>query len=121
MGIAVPPLRQRPSRTRRPDVDLPRSFTIRESSHRIHNPFTSDKLATLGQALSPPPGTRMLVACHDHGTFLRGFLPRGWDHLVASDGTARRVVPGVLAAFLFGCLQVVGLGGSGGWCSGRSA
>jgi SAM-dependent methyltransferase len=45
-------------------VDLPRSFTIRESSHRIHNPFTSDKLAILGQALNPPPGTRMLdLAC----------------------------------------------------------
>jgi len=45
-------------------VDLPRSFTIRESSHRIHNPFTSDKLATLGQALNPPPGTRILdLAC----------------------------------------------------------
>jgi SAM-dependent methyltransferase len=45
-------------------VDLPHSFTIRESSHRIHNPFTSDKLATLGQALNPPPGTRMLdLAC----------------------------------------------------------
>src|SRR5262249_24628818 len=44
--------------------DLPRSFTIRESSHRIHNPFTSDKLATLGQALFLPPGTRMLdLAC----------------------------------------------------------
>jgi SAM-dependent methyltransferase len=45
-------------------VDLPRTFAIRESSHRIHNPFTSDKLVTLGQALSPPPGTRMLdLAC----------------------------------------------------------
>jgi hypothetical protein len=45
-------------------VDLPRSFTIRESSHRIHNAFTSGKLATLGQALSLPPGTRMLdLAC----------------------------------------------------------
>jgi SAM-dependent methyltransferase len=45
-------------------VDLPRSFTIRESGHRIHNPFTSEKLATLGEALSPPPGTRMLdLAC----------------------------------------------------------
>ena len=45
-------------------MDLPRSFTIRESSHRIHNPFTSDKLATLGQALGPRPGTRMLdLAC----------------------------------------------------------
>jgi SAM-dependent methyltransferase len=45
-------------------VDLPRSFTIRESSHRICNPFTSEKLALLGQAISPPPGTRMLdLAC----------------------------------------------------------
>ena len=45
-------------------VDLPRSFTIRESSHRIHNPFTSDKLATLGRALNPPPETRRLdLAC----------------------------------------------------------
>jgi Methyltransferase domain len=45
-------------------VDLPRSFTIRESSHRIHNPFTSEKLATLGQALSPARGTPLLdLAC----------------------------------------------------------
>jgi len=45
-------------------VDLPRSFTIRESSHRIHNPLTSEKLATLGRALSPPPGTAVLdLAC----------------------------------------------------------
>ncbi|WP_329546815.1 class I SAM-dependent methyltransferase [Streptomyces sp. NBC_01356] len=45
-------------------MDLPRIFTIRESSHRIHNPFTSEKLATLGEALSPAPGTRMLdLAC----------------------------------------------------------
>jgi len=41
-------------------VDLPRSFTIRESSHRIHNPFTSEKLAALGQALSPAPGTALM-------------------------------------------------------------
>lgn len=45
-------------------VDLPRSFTIRESSHRIHNPLTSEKLATLGQAVSPARGTAMLdLAC----------------------------------------------------------
>jgi SAM-dependent methyltransferase len=45
-------------------VDLPRSFTIRESSHRILNPFTEEKLATLGQALSLAPGTRILdLAC----------------------------------------------------------
>ena len=68
---------------RRPDVDLPRSFTIRESSHRIHNPFTSGKLATLGQALSPPPGTRMLdLAC---GT---GEMLCTWarDHQVTGTG-----------------------------------
>lgn len=45
-------------------MDLPRIFTIRESSHRIHNPFTAGKLATLGQALDLTPGTRVLdLAC----------------------------------------------------------
>ena len=46
-------------------MDLPaQSFTIRESSHRIHNPFTSQKLATLGAALNLAPGTRVLdLAC----------------------------------------------------------
>jgi len=64
-------------------VDIPRSFTIRESSHRIHNPFTSDKLTTLGQALSPPSGTRMLdLAC---GT---GEMLCTWarDHQVTGTG-----------------------------------
>src|SRR5580704_6944849 len=42
-------------------------------------------------------GCGRCVACHEHGTTLRGFLPRGWDHLVASDGTTRRVVPVVLS------------------------
>lgn len=45
-------------------MDLPREYTIRESGHRIHNPFTSQKLAVLGEALNPPPGTRILdLAC----------------------------------------------------------
>jgi ubiquinone/menaquinone biosynthesis C-methylase UbiE len=45
-------------------VDLARSFVIRESSHRIHNPLTSAKLATLGAALRLPAETRMLdLAC----------------------------------------------------------
>ncbi|UPZ27256.1 methyltransferase domain-containing protein [Streptomyces sp. LRE541] len=45
-------------------MDLPRSFIVRESGHRIHNPFTSEKLATLGRALDPAPGTRVLdLAC----------------------------------------------------------
>lgn len=45
-------------------MDLPRAFTIRESSHRIHNPLTSAKLATLGAALRLAPGARILdLAC----------------------------------------------------------
>jgi SAM-dependent methyltransferase len=45
-------------------VDIPRTFTIRESSHRIHNPLSSEKLATLGQVLRLAPGTRVLdLAC----------------------------------------------------------
>jgi SAM-dependent methyltransferase len=44
--------------------DLPRRFVIRESSHRIHNPFTNEKLATLGRALYLSPGTSVLdLAC----------------------------------------------------------
>ena len=41
-------------------MDIPRIFTISESAHRIHNPFTAEKLATLGAALRMEPGTRML-------------------------------------------------------------
>jgi SAM-dependent methyltransferase len=32
-------------------VDIPRIFAITESAHRIHNPITPEKLATLGAAL----------------------------------------------------------------------
>ena len=32
-------------------MDIPRIFNITESAHRIHNPFTPEKLATLGAAL----------------------------------------------------------------------
>jgi len=41
-------------------MDIPRIFTITESAHRIHNPFTPEKLATLGAALRLEPGTRIL-------------------------------------------------------------
>jgi len=41
-------------------MDIPRIFTITESAHRIHNPFTPEKLATLGEALRLEPGTRVL-------------------------------------------------------------
>lgn len=41
-------------------VDMPRIFTITESAHRIHNPFTPEKLAALGAALRLESGTRVL-------------------------------------------------------------
>lgn len=41
-------------------MDIPRQFVIRESSHRIHDPFSPEKLAALGQALRMAPGARVL-------------------------------------------------------------
>lgn len=41
-------------------MDIPRIFTITESAHRIHNPITPEKLATLGAALRLERGTRVL-------------------------------------------------------------
>jgi len=41
-------------------LDIPRIFTISESAHRIHNPFTPENLATLGAALRLEPGARIL-------------------------------------------------------------
>ncbi len=40
-------------------MDIPRIFTITESAHRIHNPITAEKLATLGAALRLESGTRV--------------------------------------------------------------
>ncbi|OQB43628.1 MAG: hypothetical protein BWY09_00087 [Candidatus Hydrogenedentes bacterium ADurb.Bin179] len=41
-------------------MDIPRIFTISESAHRIHNPFTPENLASLGAALRLETGTRVL-------------------------------------------------------------
>ncbi|MHB0972390.1 MAG: SAM-dependent methyltransferase, partial [Thermoanaerobaculia bacterium] len=41
-------------------MDIPRIFTISESAHRIHNPITPEKLATLGAALRLESGARVL-------------------------------------------------------------
>ena len=41
-------------------MDIPRIFTISESAHRIHNPFTPENLATLGAALHLESGARIL-------------------------------------------------------------
>lgn len=64
-------------------MDLPRIFTIRESSHRIDNPFTSEKLATLGAALRLEPGATFLdLACG------KGELLCSWarDHKIRGTG-----------------------------------
>ena len=41
-------------------MDIPRIFTISESGHRIHNPFTPEKFAALGAALRLKRGDRAL-------------------------------------------------------------
>lgn len=41
-------------------MDIPRIFNITESAHRIHNPFTPEKLAALGAALRLEPGESVL-------------------------------------------------------------
>src|SRR5512146_1245978 len=41
-------------------MDIPRIFNITESAHRIHNPITPEKLATLGAALRLESGARAL-------------------------------------------------------------
>jgi SAM-dependent methyltransferase len=51
-------------------VDLARIHTIRENSHRLINPFTSAKLATLGRALNLEPGSRMLDLASGKGELL---------------------------------------------------
>ncbi|MCH8559846.1 SAM-dependent methyltransferase [Nesterenkonia sp. DZ6] len=51
-------------------MDLPRIFAIRESSHRIHNPFTPRKLEALGEALRLETGTRILDLASGSGEML---------------------------------------------------
>ena len=41
-------------------MDIPPIFNITERAHRIHNPFTPEKFATLGAALRLEPGARVL-------------------------------------------------------------
>lgn len=45
---------------RKSALDIPRIFTICESAHRIHNPFTPEKFTTLGAVLRMEPGARVL-------------------------------------------------------------
>ena len=75
--------------------DIPRGFVIREGAHRIHNPFTSDKLATLGRALGLSPGTSVLDLACGSGEMLctwardHGLTGTGVDLSSAFIGAAR--------------------------------
>ena len=64
-------------------MDLPRIFTIRESNHRIHNPFTPGKLAALGQALRLAPDTRVLDLASGSGEMLCTWAR---DHRITGTG-----------------------------------
>jgi SAM-dependent methyltransferase len=64
-------------------VDIPRIHTIRESSHRIHNPLTPDKLATLGWALSLEPETPTLDLASGSGEMLCTWAR---DHRIVGTG-----------------------------------
>jgi len=64
-------------------VDLPRSFTIRESDHRIHNQFTDEKLTTLGRAIRLQPGITMLDLASGSGEMLCAWAR---DHGITGTG-----------------------------------
>ncbi len=51
-------------------MDIPRIFNISESAHCIHNPFTPEKLSTLGAALRLEAGTRVLDLASGSGEML---------------------------------------------------
>ncbi|MGW0983066.1 SAM-dependent methyltransferase [Streptomyces xiamenensis] len=76
-------------------MDLPRIFTLRESSHRLHNPFTPGKLAVLGEALRLEPGTRVLDLASGSGEMLctwardHGVTGTGVDISTVFTGQAR--------------------------------
>ncbi|MQY12513.1 putative protein YjhP [Streptomyces sp. RB5] len=74
-------------------MDLPRIFAVRESSHRIHNPFTPEKLALLGEALGLEEGARVLDLGSGSGellcTWARDHGVRGVGVDISSEFTAQ--------------------------------
>ncbi|WP_174507764.1 methyltransferase domain-containing protein [Klebsiella oxytoca] len=64
-------------------LDIPRIFTISESEHRIHNPFTEEKYATLGRVLRMKPETRILDLGSGSGEMLCTWAR---DHAITGAG-----------------------------------
>ncbi len=64
-------------------MDIPRIFNISESAHRIHNPLTSEKLATLGAALRLERETRVLDLGSGSGEMLCTWAR---DHAISGIG-----------------------------------
>jgi SAM-dependent methyltransferase len=64
-------------------LDIPRIFNITESAHRIHNPITPEKLATLGAALRLESGARVLDLGSGSGEMLCTWAR---DHCIIGTG-----------------------------------
>jgi len=64
-------------------LDIPRIFTITESEHRIHNPYTAEKLATLGAVLRLRPEARVLDLGSGSGEMLCTWAR---DHSITGTG-----------------------------------
>ena len=90
-------------------MDIPRIFNITESAHRIHDPFTPEKLAALGAALRLKTGTRVLdlgsgsgeMLCtwaRDYGVVGTGI---GMSRLFTGQAQLRAEEPGVAGQVRF--------------------
>ena len=64
-------------------MDLPRSFTIRETHSRIIDPFTPEKLAVLGAAIRLRSGATVLDLCCGKGEMLATWAR---DHGIGGTG-----------------------------------
>lgn len=74
-------------------MGIPRRFTIAESSHRILDPFTPEKLRQLGRAIGLGPGMSVLdLACG------KGEALCQWAHELGIHGTGVDINPPFVAA-----------------------
>ena len=91
-------------------MDLPRHYTIREGDLRILNPFSPEKLATLGRVIKLTPGDRLVDFCSGKGEMLctwardHGITGTGVDisTVFVAAARARAAALGVTAEFVHG-------------------